>query len=114
MGRTQVRGAAGEALAAAYLELVGFTIERRNARIAGVEVDLVARDGPAQVLVEVKLRGRLDYGGAALAIDRSKRDRLIQAGRFLAAAGVVRIDVVAVEQSEDGAVVRHFRNAITE
>src|SRR5437773_10506748 len=116
MGRVQVRGAAGETIAAAYLELIGFEVVSRNIRLAGVEVDLLARDGAARVIVEVKLRGRSDYGGAALAVDRKKHERLRRAASALAVerSGPVRVDVVAVELVDGGAAVRHYRNAVTE
>jgi putative endonuclease len=114
MGTTQTRGAAGEALAAAYLELAGLEVLERNARLAGVEVDLVARDGATRVIVEVKLRGRTDYGGAASAVDHRKRERLLRAARALEAEGsTMRIDVIAVDLASDGAVLRHYRNAVT-
>ena len=69
MGLAQERGRSGETLAAAYLELAGLEVLRRNVRLAGVEVDLVAREGRTRVVVEVKLRNRSDYGGAARAVD---------------------------------------------
>lgn len=112
MGIAQRHGAAGEALAAAYLELIGYTVAQRNRRIAGVEVDLIARDGSTAVLVEVKTRARSDYGGAALAVDRNKRERLMRAARAVATVHAVRVDVIAIELSEDGARVRHVRNAL--
>ena len=116
MGLAQSRGSAGETLAAAYLELVGCSVVQRNVRLAGVEIDLLATDGDTRVLVEVKLRTRADYGGAALAVDHSKRDRLLRAARALEPDGArsVRIDVVAIDVSFDGAMVRHYRNAVTE
>src|SRR5689334_10420010 len=116
MGTARTRGAAGEALAAAYFELIGWEVVARNVRLSGVEVDLVVRDGHAQVLVEVKFRGRSDYGGAALAIDHIKRRRLLQAAAVVSGErnGPVRIDVVALERSPDGAVLRHYRNAVME
>jgi len=116
MGRSQTRGSAGEALAAAYLELVGWTIEAHNVRLAGVEVDIVASDGRARVLVEVKLRSRTDYGGAALAVDRAKRERLRRAALVLVKSDArpVRIDVIAIEPGADGAIIHHYRNAVTE
>ncbi len=116
MGMAKERGGRGETLAAAYLEAVGLRIEARNHRLAGVEVDLVAREGATRVVVEVKLRGRADYGGAALAVDRAKRERLLRAARALDAAGAaaVRIDVVAIELEPDGMSLRHHRNAVTE
>jgi len=116
MATTRTRGDAGERLAAAFLELAGFEVVGRNTRVAGVEVDLLAADGATRVIVEVKLRGRADYGGAALAVDRAKRVRLARAARAIGgeAAGPVRIDVVAIETSAEGAVLRHYRNAVTE
>ena len=110
------RGRAGESLAAAYLELIGFRILGRNLRLAGVEIDLLARDGEVRVLVEVKARGRTDYGGAALAVDRGKRIRLLRAAHAVEQSGAsrVRIDVVGVELAPDGAVVRHYRNSVTD
>lgn len=107
------RGRAGEALAAAYLALVGFRVVERNFRIAGVEVDLVADDRGVTVLVEVKARSRSDFGGAALAVDERKRERLRRAAAVAArGARGVRIDIVAVELEPDGARVRHYRNAV--
>jgi putative endonuclease len=116
MGIAKRHGEAGEALAAAYLSLIGCPVRERNARLAGVEVDLLAEDDGTQVLVEVKLRGRTDYGGAALAVNHRKRERLLRAARALLHSGArrVRIDVVAVELDADGVSVKHYRNAVTE
>ena len=115
MGITQMRGRAGETLAIAYLELAGCRLLARNLKLGGVEVDAVVGDGSAQVVVEVKVRGRSDYGGAAAAIDHAKRARLVRAARALEQRGAtcVRIDVVAVDVSPDGVTVRHYRNAVT-
>jgi putative endonuclease len=116
MGVANTRGRAGEALAFAYLELAGCRVIARNLRLGGVEVDALAADGPAQVVVEVKYRGRSDYGGAAAAVDAVKRTRLVRAARALQLTGArrVRIDVVTVELSPEGATVRHYRSAVTE
>jgi len=116
MGITQERGQAGEDLAVAYLQLAGMRIADRNVRLAGVEVDIVADDGATRVLVEVRLRTRGDFGGAAATVDRRKRERLIRAARSLEQQGRsrLRVDVVAVDLTGDGATVTHYRNAITE
>jgi len=114
MGTGNVRGARGESLAAAWLELSGHDVIGRNVRLGGVEVDLVAREGDTHVVVEVNLRGRSDFGGAALAVDRAKRVRLMRAARALEASGNVRIDVIAIETQGDGLTLRHYRNAVTE
>ena len=115
MGFAQDRGRAGEALAAAYLELVGCHCVARNVRLGGVEVDLVVDDGPARVLVEVRLRSRGDYGGAAETLDRRKRERLVRAAHALEQQGAShpRVDVVAIDLCATGATLTHHRNAIT-
>jgi putative endonuclease len=115
MGDAQDRGRVGESLAAAYLELVGCRCVARNVRLAGVEVDLVVDDGPSRVLVEVRVRSRGDYGGAAATIVRAKRERLIRAALALEQQGVrhPRVDVVAIDLTSSGATLTHHRNAVT-
>jgi len=105
MGEAQDRGRAGEALAAAYLELAGCRFVAKNVRLGGVEVDLV----------EVRLRSRADYGGASATIVRAKRERLIRAARALEQQGVrhPRVDVLAIDLTSTGATLTHHRNAIT-
>ena len=116
MGIARERGRAGEALAAAYLELLGCRTVARNARLGGVEVDLVVDDGPTRVLVEVRLRTRPDFGGAAVTVDARKQQRLARAASALAQQGAprVRVDVIAVDVTRDGATLTHYRNAVTE
>jgi putative endonuclease len=115
MGVTRLRGRAGETLAAAYLELAGFTILERNLRLGGVEVDLLAAERRVQVVVEVKLRSRSDYGGALEAVDFTQRERLRRAASILVARGhdEVRIDLVAIELGSEGATLRHVRGAVS-
>jgi len=115
MGITNRRGAAAEALAVAYLELIGCHVRERNARIGGVEVDALVNEGRDTVLVEVKLRSHPDFGGAAAAIDTFKRRRLLRAAAVLIGHGHphVRIDVVAVDLGAGEARVRHYRAAVT-
>ena len=116
MGRAQDRGKLAEQLAADYLAYEGIEVVDRNVRIGGVEIDLLAREGAAWLLVEVKARGRTDYGGAGAAIDRVIRERLLRAARALQRQGCadVRIDVVTVEPGGPGLRMQHVRNAVTE
>jgi putative endonuclease len=113
MGLAQEHGRAGERLAEAYLALAGLEVLRRNARVAGVEVDLIAREGRTRVLVEVKLRTRPDFGGAC-AVDGRKCARLRRAALALLDEedGPVRVDVVALDLTGEGLVLRHVRNAV--
>lgn len=115
MGIAGAHGAAGEALAAAYFELIGCRVAARNTKLAGVEIDLLIEDDRTAVVVEVKTRMRGDYGGAALAVDAVKRERLKRAARVLAQQGArVRIDVAAIELTADGVALRHYRNAVSD
>jgi putative endonuclease len=81
MSTRQAEGAAGERLAADYLQRKGLTVIERNFRVKGGEIDLVCRDGKTTVFVEVRLRSRSDYGGAAASITTAKQGRLILAAR---------------------------------
>ncbi len=75
-------GARAEALAAAYLEARGVAVLERNFRCRTGEIDLVARDGDTLVFVEVRLRRRSDYGGAAASIDARKQGKLLAAAAY--------------------------------
>jgi putative endonuclease len=75
------RGAAAEAIAARFLESRGLSIVARNYRCRGGEIDLIARDGPVVVFVEVRLRRGKAFGGAAASITASKQRRLVFAAR---------------------------------
>ncbi len=61
-------GAAAEALAARFLEARGLRVLRRNLRTRFGELDLIAQDDDTLVFVEVRLRRRRDFGGAAASI----------------------------------------------
>jgi putative endonuclease len=75
-------GARAEALAAAFFVARGLTIVRRNFRCRRGEIDLIARDGDTLVFVEVRLRSRRDFGGAAASITAAKRARIAAAALF--------------------------------
>ena len=88
----------------------------RNRRIAGVEVDILARDGDVQVVCEVKtLRtAALDALDAADSVDHRRLARLSRAAGVLAENGPARVDVIAVALATDGqAACLHYPN-ITE
>ena len=77
----QAKGAAAEQRAADYLQKQGLTLVERNFRVRGGEIDLICRDGRTTVFVEVRLRSRGDFGGAAASITSTKQARLILAAR---------------------------------
>jgi putative endonuclease len=81
MNTRQAKGAAAEQLAADYLLRQGLSVIERNFRVRGGEIDLICRDGKSTVFVEVRLRQRGDFGGAAASITATKQARLILAAR---------------------------------
>jgi len=109
-------GDAAEALAARYLEGRGLRVLARNFRCRGGELDLVCRHGDTLVFVEVRLRRRSDFGGAAASITGRKQARIILAARhFLArhpalARFACRFDCVVMADL-DGASLEWLRDA---
>jgi putative endonuclease len=105
---TLQQGAAGEALALAWLQDRGLVLEQRNYRVArgrsarGGEIDLVMRDRDGTlVFVEVRQRAGVAQGGAAASIGAAKRARLLRAARHyllrFATPPCCRFDVVAID-----------------
>ncbi len=113
-------GAAGERLAARYLEGQGYRVVARNVRLPPWgEIDLVAERDGTLVLVEVRLRRGRVFGGALASITPAKRVRMLRAAlAYLAALGdaapPARIDVVAVTLDHLGRPVHieHVVNAV--
>ena len=76
-------GEAGELAALRFLELKGLRLLLRNYRCRGGEIDIVMMDDATLVLIEVRLRSDLRYGGAAASVDSRKQGRLALAARHL-------------------------------
>ena len=94
-------GAMGEQVAVDHLLAAGFEVVERNWRCRQGEIDVVAREGPALVAVEVKTRRSGAAGHPLEAITPAKVARLrALLARWLATHDVraphVRIDAVAV------------------
>src|SRR5205823_10500393 len=75
------RGVLGEKLACRFLRRNGYKILYRNFRgRSGGEIDIVARDDDTLVFIEVKTRGREDYGRPVAAVDWQKQKRISRGG----------------------------------
>jgi len=100
--RTQ-RGTAAERLAAGYLQARGLQLVARNLRCKTGELDLVCRDGGVLAIIEVRQRGRTDFGGALGSVTWRKQRKIIRAAHYFLQrnAGwrglLLRFDVLAVE-----------------
>ena len=76
MGRNNLSGSWGEALAAEYLRKKRYKIEAVGYRCRFGEIDIIARDKRFLVFVEVKLRKNGSFAAAMEYVDRHKQDRL--------------------------------------
>ncbi len=117
-------GDAAEQLVADRLIAAGWAIIARNLRLGRDEVDLLALDPgppPALVVVEVRRRGRRDFGLAEETLDHRKRLAMrrivgilrsgthLPDGTRLPRAGL-RVDLVAIDDTPDGRrSIRHHR-----
>ena len=123
----------GEQAAAAHLTRLGYELLARNWRGPtrakggpGGELDLVLRDGPMLVFVEVRTRRNPGIGQASMGSEESvgpnKRGRLIAlAYAYLEATAMPadttwRIDVIALDVDRAGRIagLRHIRDAVEE
>jgi putative endonuclease len=104
-------GDVGEELAARELIRRGYVVRERNWRCPEGELDIVAEQEGTLVLVEVRTRRGDRFGTPEESITPAKRAHLIAAAQaYLQVHSLEerdwRIDVVAIEMSSQGALVR--------
>jgi putative endonuclease len=110
-------GKNGEDFAVRHLVGAGFQIVERNWRCDAGEIDVIATDGSALVVVEVKTRTSTDYGLPAEAVTWRKANKL----RELAVRWVrdhptplpIRFDVISIVMPRAGrAELQHYRGVL--
>ncbi|MBQ8006002.1 MAG: YraN family protein, partial [Clostridia bacterium] len=116
-------GRKGEDIVAEFYEANGYTVICRNYRVGYNEIDIIAENDIAIVFSEVKTRTQSTalekYGSAKSAVDKRKRDRLIEAAQeYLRKTEnplrkQPRMDVVEVYLNNEGNFQRlnYIRNA---
>ena len=114
----QSLGKQGEDLACATLERRGYAILARRYRTRYGEIDIVARDGPTIVFVEVKARRDDRFGGAAAAVTGWKQLRIARmAADYLVRHHLMdvpsRFDVVAIGYGGAKPSVEVYTHAFT-
>ncbi len=122
-------GERGEALAARYLQGLGWTVLARRVRVGRDEIDLLAVEpGIPGTLVVVEVRARTSgrFGSPEESVDRRKVARLYRAAAGLRTSGSLpdgralprlpwRVDLVAVDDAPalgpgaGGPEIRHLR-----
>lgn len=119
MGRNNLVGAWGEALAADYLRRKRYEVVAAGYRSRFGEIDLIVKDRKFLVFVEVKLRKTGNFAKAMEYVDRRKQDRIrMTASMYLSqnpAALQPRFDVVEIYAPEGmdtrKPVIHHMEDA---
>jgi len=103
-------GALGERLAAEALQRKRFEILARNWRCPLGEIDIIAREGDVIIIIEVKTRRGRRVGTPEQGVDVRKQRKLCELAQCyienIGWEGDVRIDVVGVELSSSGELLR--------
>lgn len=76
MGKNNLTGAWGEALAAKYLQRKRYKVVATNYHSRFGEIDLIVSNRKYLVFVEVKLRKSNQFANASEYVDRRKQDRI--------------------------------------
>ena len=115
--KSHIFGQTAESLATQYLKKKGYRILRRNVRLPGGELDLIAQCGKTLVFVEVKARQSDSHGGALYSISEAKKQRIIKlAAHYLSQHQMShqesRFDVVFCQgRLNDSVEITHIENA---
>jgi len=115
MSKASERGHKGEELAVEYLKSIGYEIRALNWYSGHLEIDIVARDGPELVIVEVKSRGINSYEQPVEAISKQKVRFLVNAAEAYIQENNwdqnTRFDVISIVFYGGGYEIEHFRDA---
>jgi putative endonuclease len=110
-------GGEAERCAEEFLKQHSLVLLQRNYRCRFGEIDLIMRDGAALVFVEVRMRARAFFGGAASSITPSKRARIVRTARHylasLRAEPSCRFDAVLLSGRE-GEQIEWIKDAFGE
>ena len=112
----QLLGKTGEDLACRELEHRGYAIIARRYRERRGELDIIARDGPTLVFVEVKARQDQAFGDGAESVGFFKRRRISRlAQEYVLSHRLTgcpcRFDVVSIQADEGPPAIEVFQNA---
>ena len=119
MSRSRVMlGKIGEDLACRELEGRGYAILARRYRQRAGELDIIARDGPTVVFVEVKAREGREFGDAVEAVTSLKRRRMTRVAleylvRHRLTHCPCRFDVVSIHMENEQPVIELYKNAFS-
>ncbi len=113
MINTKAVGDIGEEIATKYLVEQGYKVLERNAKYAGVEIDIIAKDKKTLVFCEVKSRSDVLFGRPVEAVGRNKQLRYVQGAKgYILAKRIkntdIRFDVIEVLDGEINHIIDAF------
>lgn len=119
MGRNNLTGAWGEALAAEYLRKKRYSIVASGYRCRFGEIDLIVRNKQYLVFVEVKLRKNGNFATAREYVDRRKQEKIRTTAALYLSQNPVklqpRFDVIEIYAPDGTAttnpVIEHLEDA---
>lgn len=108
-------GKLGENIAVEFLLKKGYTIIERNWRFKKAEIDIIAKNGPFIVFIEVKCRSTEIFGPPEQSIN-NKKEKLykIAAEQYLDfhhLENELRFDVISIIYNKNKSVIKHYINA---
>jgi putative endonuclease len=112
------RGAAGEARAARFLSGQGYSIIARNYLSRNGEIDIIAVHEGQLVFIEVKSWKNTGFENLEYAVNRNKRNRIIESSKKyifenpVYADFSIRYDVILITERENR--IYHINNAFSE
>jgi putative endonuclease len=113
MTTVETGGRAESAASQALARRHGYKIVARNYRIRAGEIDIIAFDGEVLCFVEVRSRGREDFGLPEETISATKRRRIARAAQSwltrYTREPICRFDVVAISGDEIRVIKDAFR-----
>ena len=109
------KGKYGEELAKKYLEKQGYTILETNWRYKNLEIDLIALDGNALCVIEVKTRSTDVFGEPEVFVTSSKQQKLIKAInmyiRKTTCEKEIRFDIVSIIENKELCKINLIKDA---
>lgn len=111
---TKYFGTEGEMVAMDYLTGAGAEIIARNVKLAGAEIDIIAKIGDTYAFIEVKRRTSTRYGRPSEAVNVAKMRKIVRAATMYAAMhGIsdkpIRFDIIELLPGE----INHIPGAFT-
>lgn len=110
-------GKSAEDVACQHLQAAGCKLKQRNFRCKTGEIDLIINDGEDIAFVEVRYRGKENFGSGAETVSPAKQRKIIKAAKYYMRIGKIhyltpcRFDVVSITLENNKPKIDWIKNA---